>query len=128
MLLDTYRKAGPFHVIARVIKTIINYLLNIQGKFMQLIAKGTDKFTLCLSRSVSNSTTISFTFSQSQKVFISIYVVNGRLIKTLADAQMQAGNHQLLWNTASENVVTGNYLLKLQVGSCLQTKKISVVH
>jgi hypothetical protein len=41
----------------------------------------------------SNSTTISFSLKQSQKVFISIYDMKGRLIKTLADAQIQAGAH-----------------------------------
>ncbi len=77
---------------------------------------------------VSNSTTISFNLQQSQKVSITIYDVNGRLIKTLADAQMQQGNHQLTWNTKSENTTAGVYLLKLQAGDYVETKNISVVH
>lgn len=77
---------------------------------------------------VSNSTTISFNLQSSQKVSITIYDMNGRLIKTLADQQMQQGLHQLTWNARSENVITGTYLLKLQTGNNVQTKKISVVH
>jgi hypothetical protein len=77
---------------------------------------------------VSNSTTISFTLQQSQKVSVQIFDMNGRLIKTLADAQMQAGNHQLIWNAGSENVIAGVYLLKLQAENYVETKQISKVY
>ncbi len=77
---------------------------------------------------VSNSATISFSLQQSQKISLTIYDMNGRLIKTLADAQMQAGNHQLTWNARSENVIAGVYLLKLQADNYVETKKISVAH
>jgi len=79
---------------------------------------------------VSNSTTISFSLPQSQKVSIQIFDMNGRLIKVLADAQMQAGTYQLIWNAKDErgtNVVTGIYLLKMQAANYVETKKISVV-
>jgi flagellar hook assembly protein FlgD len=55
--------------------------------------------------------------------------MNGRLIKVLADAQMQAGTHQLVWNAKDEKgnaVVAGIYLLKMQTGNYVETKKISV--
>jgi hypothetical protein len=41
---------------------------------------------------------------------------------------MSAGTHQLTWNARGENVVSGNYLLKLQAGAYVETKKISVLH
>jgi hypothetical protein len=78
----------------------------------------------------SNSTTISFTLPQSQIVSISIYDVNGRLIKTLADAQMQQGAHQLIWNAKDEkgNAVTvGIYFLRMQSENYTGTKKLVVV-
>ncbi len=76
---------------------------------------------------VSNSASISFDLSQTQKVSVTIYDMNGRLIKTLVDAQMEVGNHQLTWNAKSENVIAGTYLLKMQAGDKIETKKISVV-
>jgi hypothetical protein len=78
----------------------------------------------------SNNTNISFTLSQSQKVCISIFNINGKLITTLADAQMEAGTHQLTWNARNENgsaVIAGTYLLKLQAGSYADTKKLVIL-
>jgi hypothetical protein len=85
----------------------------------------------------SNSTTISFSLPQSQKampaarqVSIQIFDMNGRLIRTLADAQMQPGAHQLMWNAKDEkgNTVTvGIYFLRMQSGNYTGTKKLVVV-
>ncbi len=79
---------------------------------------------------VSSSTTISFTLQQSQKVSIHVFDVSGRLIKNLADEPMQAGVHQLTWNATDESgtaVAKGLYIVKLQSGDDVQTKKISVI-
>lgn len=86
---------------------------------------------------VSNSATISFSLLQSQKamptgrqVSVAIYDMNGRLIKTLANEQMQQGSHQLTWNARDEKgnaVGSGIYVLKLQAGDYIETKKILVV-
>jgi hypothetical protein len=78
---------------------------------------------------LSNSTTISFTLSHLQKVFIGIYDMTGRLIKTLANSELQQGTHQLVWNAKDEGgnaVVSGMYILKMQAGSYLETKKLIV--
>jgi flagellar hook assembly protein FlgD len=78
----------------------------------------------------SNSTNISFSLSQSQKVSVQIFDMQGRSIKTLVDAQTEAGTHQLTWNARNDNgsaVVTGIYLLKIQAGNFVETKKIWVV-
>jgi Secretion system C-terminal sorting domain len=73
----------------------------------------------------SNSTTISFTLSQSQKVAIQIYDLDGKLIKTLTNEQMQAGAHQLKWQATG--VAKGIYYLKFNAGNYAETKKISVI-
>lgn len=78
----------------------------------------------------SNSTTISFTLSQSQKVSIRIYDVSGKLIKTIANEQMEAGSHQLVWNASGENgtaVAKGMYYLKFNAGNYAETKKLSII-
>ncbi len=78
----------------------------------------------------SNYTAISFSLPQSQKISITIFDMNGRLIKTLADAEMQTGTHQLTWNASDEKgnaVVAGMYVLKMHAGNYVETKKIVIV-
>lgn len=79
---------------------------------------------------VSNSTTISFSLHKSQKVFLQIFDMNGKLVKTLADIQMGEGSYQFNWNTNDEKgntVGSGTYILKMQYGSNVATKKLTVV-
>ena len=69
---------------------------------------------------LTNTTNISFTLPQSQEV--SIQVFDGAKIgKSIANEQMQAGTHELIWNAAS--VAKGMYLLKFNAGSYSETKK-----
>jgi len=106
-----------------------NYIANDAASDNDAIAATKNNTTILSAypNPVSNSTTISFSLQQSQKVSLQIFDMNGKLVKTLADAQMQAGNHQLIWNAGSENVIAGVYLLKLQAGNDVETTKISVV-
>jgi flagellar hook assembly protein FlgD len=64
----------------------------------------------------SSSTNISFSLPQSQKVSVQIFDVSGRLVKIIANTQMEAGIHQLTWNATDENgtaVAKGMYYLKI---------------
>jgi hypothetical protein len=77
----------------------------------------------------SNSTTISFSISQSQKISVCIFDLTGRLVKTIASAQMQAGIHQITWNAKDENgnaVNGGVYFLRIQAGDYSETRKLIV--
>jgi hypothetical protein len=79
---------------------------------------------------VSNSTNISFSLSQSQQVSLRVFDESGRLIKTIANTQLEAGSHQLIWNADDENgskVATGIYYLKFNAGSYSETQKLSVL-
>jgi hypothetical protein len=79
---------------------------------------------------VSNSTTISFVLAQSQKASLQIFDMNGRLIETLVDGQMQQGSHQLTWDAKDEKgnmVSAGVYFLKMQAGNYAETRKLVVV-
>ena len=63
----------------------------------------------------SNATTISFFLPQSQKISISIFDITGRLMKTIANEEMQQGNHEIKWNVNDEHgnrVSSGIYFLK----------------
>jgi hypothetical protein len=77
----------------------------------------------------SNTTTISFSLPQSQKVSIAIFDVNGRLIKTLASVQMRTGTHKLVWDARDEQgnaVAAGIYILRFNANNYIGTKKIIV--
>jgi hypothetical protein len=79
---------------------------------------------------ISTSATISFSLTQSQKVSIQIFDETGKLIKTLADEQIQAGTHQLVWNAKDKKgnrVIAGIYFLRMQTGNYTGMKKLVVV-
>ena len=79
---------------------------------------------------VVNAATISFSLQQAQKVSLQVFDMSGKLINKLAEETMQPGHHQVTWNATDNNksaVAAGIYLLKLQTGNNIETKKISVV-
>src|SRR4029077_17918600 len=57
----------------------------------------------CYPNPFSQSTTISFSLSQSEHVSLKIFDVEGRLIRTLVNDVMSAGMHELTWNVRDEN-------------------------
>jgi hypothetical protein len=78
----------------------------------------------------SNTTTISFSLPFSQKVSIQIFDAAGRSIQTLANAEMQGGAHQLIWDAKGENgsaVSAGIYFLRMKTGNYSETKKLIIV-
>ena len=71
--------------------------------------------------------TISFNLRQKQKARISIYDIAGRLVKILADAELQAGTHKLSWDAKDNkgnNVAAGIYILRVSTKGYDVTKKI----
>ena len=60
----------------------------------------------------SGSTTISFSLSQTRKVSLKIFDMNGRLVSTLADKIFKEGENELMWST--EKVNGGIYFLQFQ--------------
>jgi photosystem II stability/assembly factor-like uncharacterized protein len=79
---------------------------------------------------VSNSTTILFSLSQPQKVLISIYDLNGRLIKILTNEEMVAGSHEIKWNVnavTGKSISSGIYILRIEAADFKDSKKIFVI-
>ncbi len=79
----------------------------------------------------SNSTIISFSLSQLEKISLKIFDITGRIVKTIADGEMQEGVQQIEWNATDEkgNVVdAGIYFLKLEIGNYSETKKLVIVN
>ena len=75
-------------------------------------------------------TSISYDLEQDVFVNLSIFDMNGKIIKCLVNEFQNAGNHSLTWdgvNFAGKVVSAGIYLYVLQVGNTKQTKKMSFI-
>jgi hypothetical protein len=82
----------------------------------------------------SSQTALSYALPAAAQVKLQIFDVRGRLIRTLADGQQEAGSYEVFWNGKAANgrrVALGMYLAKLAVngpdGSEQQVRKISLV-
>jgi hypothetical protein len=80
---------------------------------------------LIIPNPVSHSTTISFPCLKTEKVFIGVYDIEGRLISKLLDKKMNIGLNHLSWYV--ENVKAGTYFLKIESENYSDTRKIIVV-
>ena len=70
-------------------------------------------------------TTMSFKLPMDTKVAIQIYNVQGRLIETLANQNMQAGYHSITWNADAHS--SGVYFVKIMAGEHISTQKLLLV-
>jgi hypothetical protein len=73
---------------------------------------------------ISNLTTISFSLSQSGKVLLKIFNLNGRLVSTIADKIFEAGENLLTWK--ADEVNAGIYFLQFQSAENVKTEKLIV--
>jgi hypothetical protein len=71
-------------------------------------------------------TIISFTTPKAGGVSLTIYDVTGRVIKTIANAELNEGDHT--FNLDVKNFRAGIYLLRMQSGQISQTRKFIVRH
>lgn len=65
----------------------------------------------------SDQTTFSFDLEESQTISISLYDLNGRLVRQLADGELNSGNHQITWkgeNDLGAKCSPGIYLCKIE--------------
>ncbi|HYV92905.1 MAG TPA: T9SS type A sorting domain-containing protein [Chitinophagales bacterium] len=74
---------------------------------------------------MSELSVINFDLAAEENVLLQIFDVSGRLIATLADEAMSAGDHNLQWNAADVN--SGIYFLKMEAGEYSATEKISII-
>ena len=72
-------------------------------------------------------TTIRYNLSNDGLVNISIYDMNGKLVKTLLNQSQTAGYKSIQWNSTNnknEPVSAGLYLYTIQTGKFMQSKKM----
>ena len=76
------------------------------------------------------STTIQFSIPEDSEVTLSIYNINGQLVRTLFSGTIKAGRHSAVWNGKDFRgapVASGIYLYQLKVGGYTQVKKMSLL-
>ena len=87
-----------------------------------------------LSQNVPNPfnpmTTISFSLPAGGRVTLVVYDVAGNRIRTLVNQDLEAGDHQVIWNGSDEGgrqVAAGIYLYRLDSGSVHEVKRMTLV-
>jgi len=73
------------------------------------------------------ATTIPYTIERESAVTLVVYDMAGREIKRVAEGQKPTGSYTAVWNGSDERgfqVPSGVYLVRLQAGSDVQTKKM----
>jgi hypothetical protein len=68
------------------------------------------------------ATTLRYSLAERQFVRLDIFDVAGRHVETLVDAAQEPGEHRVLWH--SDKASTGVYLLRMQAGRHVESKKI----
>jgi hypothetical protein len=72
-------------------------------------------------------TVIRFSLMKYQLVRLEIFNILGQKIRTLVDNKMNAGHHEVLWNSRNDNsqaVGSGVYLYRITAGDFIQTRKM----
>jgi flagellar hook assembly protein FlgD len=73
------------------------------------------------------TTTIAFWLPEKSSVTLAVYDVDGRLVNTLVDEELDKGMKQFPWNgtdSRGSTVSSGVYFYKLQAGSKELTRKM----
>ena len=97
----------------------------------QTISVKTKAFTLGLNQNYPNpfnpTTTISYTLPRKMHVNLSIFNVEGKLVKTLLDVAQEEGFRKISWDGKATNgspVSSGVYFYRLKAGKKVLTKKM----
>ncbi|KUG25627.1 hypothetical protein ASZ90_004547 [hydrocarbon metagenome] len=107
----------------------INYVFAEKfGLITSIETDETDKIplTFSLQQNFPNpfnpSTNIEFSLPQNQKVTLKVYDILGRLVSTLVDRELNAGNHKVTFNAS--NISSGVYFYTINAGEFNATKKL----
>jgi hypothetical protein len=76
------------------------------------------------------TTSIRFSIPEAATVQLTVYDINGREVRSLVSGSLQAGEHQIQWDATGNNgtaVASGIYIYRLQAGSFVQTRKMTLL-
>ena len=76
---------------------------------------------------VSQSTIVSFSLNQPEKISANIYDITGRLVKNLFDGNVNPGNHQIEWNVTDGGIDNGIYLLNFNGNGFSISQKVVIL-
>ncbi|MCF8234663.1 MAG: T9SS type A sorting domain-containing protein [Bacteroidales bacterium] len=79
----------------------------------------------------SHSITFEFNLEQNKKVELSIYDLQGRMIRTIADEYLNAGTHKFTWDGTNDpgvKVDPGLYFYIFKTENEVTSKKISLIY
>ena len=74
--------------------------------------------------------TITFVTARAQRVRLEVFDLRGRLVARLADGEFGPGAHEITWDgrdRAGEDAPSGGYLVRLQGGTRVQSRLVSLV-
>lgn len=71
------------------------------------------------------STNISFDLPQSSNVTLEVFDMMGKRVATLVNGRVSAGSHQVTFNAT--NLASGIYIYRLNAGSFVQTRKLTLI-
>jgi hypothetical protein len=70
----------------------------------------------------NNNTTVAFNLDEAQNVTISIYDMNGKMVKEISNGQMDEGAHKIFVNT--EDLTSGFYILRVNTATNVSNRNI----
>ncbi len=73
---------------------------------------------------------VELTLPRATEVHAEVYNVNGRLVTTLVNQGLAAGNHRLVWHGNTDAGITassGMYFLKVNVGDTVQMRRMTLI-
>ena len=71
------------------------------------------------------STTISFAVSAATDARLEIYDITGRLVNTLLDGSVEAGEHSVVWDAS--DYATGVYFYRLETAEKTETRSMALL-
>jgi uncharacterized protein YyaL (SSP411 family) len=84
----------------------------------------------CYPNPFNPRTTISFTLPERSHANLSIFDIEGRLIKTLINGFYDKGRNEIVWDGTDENgdpVASGIYFYRLQAGGMTVSRKMAII-
>ena len=76
------------------------------------------------------STTIQFDLPRRSEVRLSIYNINGQLVRTLIDRKFDAGSYSVLWDGRDERgrqATSGLFVTRMKAGEFVQHSKMLLI-
>jgi len=101
-----------------------------EEKMLPTLSEGADHFSLnCYPNPLSNSTTISVSVPQKEKISLRIFDLSGKIVATLAEGELVEGSYQYEWNATNDKgstLAAGVYTLSAVTDKYSENRKIII--